>query len=80
MLLVNVQNPQTKENKLCIVLPDCIDYFLEYYVPAGCIALVQDCPVYLAPDFNVDDYLAQVAPNVFSECSDFNKKWYGKEK
>ena len=80
MLLVNVQNPQTKESKVCIVLPDCVNDFLQNHVPSGCVALVQDCPVYLSPNYNLQEYLVQIAPDVFSETSDFKKKWYGNEK
>ena len=76
MLLVNVQNHQTKESKVCIVLPDCVNDFLENHVPAGCVAIVQDCPVYLSSSFNLNDYLVQIAPDVYAETSDFKKKWY----
>ena len=46
MLLVSVQNPVDKSNKVCVVSPECISEFLNQYVPTNCVALVQDVLVY----------------------------------
>ena len=46
MLLVSVQNPVDKSNKVCVVSPECISEFLNQYVPTNCVALVQDVVVY----------------------------------
>lgn len=46
MLLVNVQNPKDKTSKVCVVSSEFICTFLEQYVPADCVALVQDVLLY----------------------------------
>ena len=50
MLLVSVQNPVDKSNKVCVVSPECISEFLNQYVPTNCVALVQDVVVYDGKD------------------------------
>lgn len=75
MLLVSVQNQKTKETKVSVVAPGSISRFLDENVPSGCVAFVQDCPVYLSPDYNLQEYLVEVAPDIYSEASDFKKKW-----
>lgn len=76
MLLVSVQNPKTKETQVSVILPSCVQSFLDNCVPEGCVAYVQDCPCYLSPDFDLNEYLVQVAPDIYSEASDFKNKWY----
>lgn len=53
MLLVSVQNQKTKETNVCVVADGKINEFLTLCVPAGCIAFVQDVPLYdgLKPEF-----------------------------
>lgn len=50
MLLVSVQNPVDKSNKVCVVSPECISEFLNLYVPTNCVALVQYVVVYDGKD------------------------------
>lgn len=80
MLLVSVQNQKTKETKVCVVTSGSISQFLAENVPSGSVAFIQDCPVYLSPDYNLQEYLVEVAPDIYMETSDFKKKWYGQEK
>ena len=65
MLLVSVQNPVDKSNKVCVVSPECISEFLSQQSSAAsnCVALVQDVVVY-------------DGKNVVS----FKSRWYGNEK
>ena len=80
MLLVSVQNPVTKENKVAVVMPGDAGEFLQRCVPNGCIALVHDVAVYVGEATNLEIFTEEVAPDIYDESFDFKKKWYGQEK